>query len=63
MRKMQAEAPTSLNDMNLICAECNCKSECRRSQETETIARDHPAFCNNAELLREAERRYRLTAA
>ena len=45
------------NDMKRICAECGRKTICRQSLSKGTAAADHPAFCNNAELLAEMKGR------
>lgn len=47
----------AFNDMKLICAECGRKSICRKSLRRGTAANDHPAFCNNAELLADMKSR------
>lgn len=47
----------TFNDMKMICAECGCKPECRRSLRRGTAAQDYGTFCNNAELLWEAKRK------
>ena len=46
----------TFNDMKMVCAACDRKSECRRSLRNGAAARDYGTFCNNAELLREARR-------
>lgn len=47
----------AFNDMKLVCAECGRKSICRKSLKKGTAANDHPAFCNNAELLADMKSR------
>jgi hypothetical protein len=56
--KLQSRDRTPLNDMKLICSECGRKAICRKSLRKGTIASDHPAFCNNAELLAEVRENF-----
>ena len=61
--RLKAVSRGSFNDMMVICAECGRKSECRRSIRKGTAAQDYGSFCNNAELLWEANNKSLPTAA
>jgi hypothetical protein len=47
----------AFNDMKRICAECGRKTICRKSLKKGTAVSDHPAFCNNTELLADMKSR------